>query len=174
MYPALPNKMSQQYNGHGHTARNNKYSISAKMYLKALLASIRLCRKNPFEVWELAFLSGVKGGSLLLVLPFSINKDATFVLPCGVLKNIAWHTLLLFYWIDICYLASVAKHVTLSRFPETEYVNFYVHLLSRLLAGVLAIIVAADKKRMKSFINVLVHTQRKFKGIKILSTHNVA
>lgn len=130
------------------------------------MTSILKRKKDPFEVWEEAFFNLVKGGSFLLVLPFRLDKEAAIVLPCKVLPNVAWHILLLLYWLDVCYMASVARHVTLSRFPEKEFVNFYVHFLSRMTAGVLAVIIAADKELMRNFHNVMVHLQRNFKGKK--------
>lgn len=119
-------------------------------------------------LWEHAIFQLIKLGSALGVLPFKIDITHRLFCHAGVFRKTVWYFLLLYYSLDIIYLASVAKLVTLLDFDETEFVNFYLHFLSRLTAGVLAIILASVKDSVMQLYNLLIQYQRKHSGVFVL------
>lgn len=122
------------------------------------------CTNHYLDIWENAFLKLIKAGSFLKELPFRLHKRTNILLPCRPSNALLWHLLLTWYCLDVCYLASVAKHVTISKVSETEFVNFYAHFLSRLTAGLLCIIIAADRKLFRRFHNELIYFRKTFPG----------
>lgn len=116
-------------------------------------------------LWEYSVLRLVNLGSKLQVLPFKVDLLQRALVRVGFKKDFLWHIVLVWYCLDLCHLCYVAKYVTLSSFSETEFVNFHLHFLSRLTAGVLAVILCFVKTSLMQFWNLLFQTQRKFAGM---------
>lgn len=107
----------------------------------------------------------VKLGSILHVLPLQVNFSRSTITQGGAFRNTVWHLILFAYCLDLCYLTCVANRVTLKKFSETEFVNFYLHFISRLTAGVLAITLVFLQNSLIQFYNILIQTQRQFLGM---------
>lgn len=107
------------------------------------------------DIWEIALLRLIRLGAYLNALPCNLIIAQKCVTSCSSLRRLVWQIAILWYWLDVCYLFSVMKYVTLATLSEDEFVNFFVHTFSRLVAGVGLLLIATDTENLIKFNNVL-------------------
>lgn len=124
----------------------------------------KACLKlSPLDVWESSYLTVVKSGSLFQVLPFASNETLE-ILPCPFAKVLQWNLLVVAYCMDVIYMATVARNVTLDKYSGKEFANFFNHFSSRLTGAILAIILAFNRRSLLQFSNALIRTRKNVKG----------
>lgn len=103
-----------------------------------------------------------QAGQLLNTLPvyYCCKTDILFPTRHGP-KLFQWWLFYLLYILDLFYLSLASQHVTLMSVPTTEFVNFYVHFISRLVAGILIFLNVTHLHSISIFYNHLSRTALK-------------
>lgn len=121
-------------------------------------------RIRRLDSWEKTLICTVRLGKLLNVLPYDINYSTKQLKPSNYRGLLSWYIRLFLYCLDVCYLISAAKHVTLSSVSKDEFVNFYVHLFTRFAAGITGILLAFDRDQLMLLLNLLLRQRRIFQS----------
>lgn len=69
-------------------------------------------------------------------------------------------------------MSTVIKHVNLDKVSVTEFANFYMHYLSRSVAGVVLLIIAHEKQTFVEFNIAIIIYRRRLQGIVIRISNN--
>lgn len=138
--------------------------------------------------WEYWLLCLIKSGEKLAFLPFEVysnrenrnldNKPAPecdtspeVIMDTSALIRLTstrrlciWGVFVICFTLDLGYLTFTSKKVKLKACSERDFLNFYTHFNSRLVAGVLMWLTTIHLKETVYFLNVLLETRRRFQG----------
>lgn len=129
------------------------------------LATIILnSRRFPLNIWRQAFMRMMRSGSFLKVFPFTWDTENRKLLACQVSKSLAWHILFLLFCLDLFYLASMSRRVSLATYSDSQFIHFFVHIFKRSSAGALAASMAVHKHGLLNFSYALMEMQKRFQA----------
>lgn len=143
--------------------------------------------------WEYWLLCLIKSGGKLTLLPFEVysnrgnrNLDiepqsdqcndndetspevimdtSSLVKLTSTRRLCIWGIFVICFTLDLGYLTFASKKVKLKTGSERDFLNFYTHFNSRLVAGVLMWLTTTHLKETVYFLNVLLETRRRFQG----------
>lgn len=114
--------------------------------------------------WEIWGIRMYTVGYYYLSLPIQFNKKSGKFCKSPFLVQIMWHLRLLWLVLDTLYLISRIPSVTPSSEGGKEFLNFYVHTVTRWMAAVLGILVAADQDGIVELLNTLFKTRCVWRG----------
>lgn len=161
----VPDQLSEKYMKYFHAAANRVGLDLSIDLLKPNLFNM-FCYSNYayLETWEMSFMRLIHTGYFLRLLPLNVEQSTKLVQPISYRNARLFHFLLIYFWLDLCYLVLESKNVSLTKVSETEFVSFYGHFFSRLTAGFFAVIVTLNKKSMVYLNNILILMKRATKG----------
>lgn len=129
-------------------------------------------KRCDLDNWETALFQLVKTGKFIFALPFEVNKSSGLLRQASKTQIQIWHFLATLYIFDLIYMSTVAKNVNLDNVSVTEFANFYMHYLSRSIAGVVLLVIAHRKQNLIEFNNAIILYRRRLQGIVIRILNN--
>ncbi len=107
---------------------------------------------TPTEKLENTLNQFWKSGQLLNTVPFHFDTSRNALIPSPLFPHrLVWLTFILLYLLDVLYMLQIRHTVSLDKVSEDEFVNFYVHFITRLVAGVLLIYLAFNTFKISQF-----------------------
>ncbi len=97
-----------------------------------------------------------KSGQLFNAIPFHFDTSKNALIPSPFFPHrLIWLASLLFYLLDVLYMSQIRRTVNLDKVSEDEFVNFYVHFITRLVASVLLIHLSLNTFEFSQFTKFL-------------------
>lgn len=121
-----------------------------------------LTKKDLWQYWVVRL---IKTGSLFYILPVTFDVKTNLAKLGSPLHVRIWKLIFLCYSLDVLYLATASRQVTLNNTSEIEFVNFYAHFISRAIAGSLTFLMARRMRDLTQLFNILSLLKQKFKSI---------
>lgn len=117
---------------------------------------------SPTGKWEYSLIGLLKSGKLLNIIPFHFDASTNIVIPSPCIPyRLVWSGFLILYLFDILYMSHISGIVSLDTVSEDEFVNFYVHFITRLVAGVLLVHLSFNTYEISQFCKFLVSMSHK-------------
>lgn len=114
------------------------------------------------DTWELKFKFHLKSASYFNLLPVSCQPQKTVNTVLRPLSSyrLIFHTCLVsLYLLDIIYMAVKSRQVTMKNTSDKEFIHFYLHFITRSVAGIIALLVLLNE--ICSFWNFFIYNRNK-------------
>jgi len=138
-------------------------SILTTVISKAVKSTINLelYQEDPWKYW-LSRL--VRTGERLNIMPFAYDKERQIIKIGSVKARILLYTIVALSFVDVAYLFSVCKKVTVQSTSTTEFTDFMNHFVSRTFAALVMPITILKLKETVQFANALIFMRKEMRG----------
>lgn len=124
---------------------------------------------SNLQTWEKLYVILISNGHFLLSLPVTFNKNKnSFQVTQNKLVKFAWYFRLLCLNLDNIYLTTQFNYVTPDTVSGDELMNFYLHSISRIIAGTIGFLLVFDLEKTILLTNTLLQTRRNWKGMYLI------
>lgn len=97
-----------------------------------------------------------KSGQFLNTIPFHFDSTRNALIPSPFIPyRLVWSAFLFLYLLDILYMSQISSTVTFDIVSEEEFVNFYVHFITRIIAGVFSVYLSLNVYDISQFTQFL-------------------
>ncbi len=111
---------------------------------------------SPTEKLDSIFNRFWKSGHLLNVVPFHFNTSTNTLVPSPYIPHrIIWSIFMILYLLDLFYMSQIRHKVTLDKVSEDEFVNFYVHFITRVVASIFLLHLSLNRHEFSQFSHFL-------------------
>lgn len=123
-------------------------------YIRKLLL---LLKHKGCQFWLLQL---IQTSHTFNILPFTFHQHTKLVTRSSSRKLFLWYFIYLCYTFDVIKMSLISSTVTLASVPQKEFLDFYIHFLSRLTALLFLWVICMYHEDISYLLNVLFHMDK--------------
>lgn len=144
--------------------KSSRISLSYNNEIQSTSLQTKIVQSTEKRRWRQAAINIARTGHFLNIVPIEFDSTTELIKPSKFPRREVWWLIFFFYAADTIYLLSASFRVTLTKVPVKEFMDFYMHFVTRLIAGIIQLVMGLSIKEFTQMYNIQIFIRRQKKN----------